>query len=52
MQYQSWWKQERKSYFVQQTVDGNIDDVDLLCVDMLVYVKVVQSDVKQLKKDF
>ena len=52
MQYQSWWKQERKSYFVQQTVDGIIDDVDLSCVDMLVYVKVVQSDVNQLKKDF
>ena len=35
---------------MQQTVDGNIDDVYLSCVDMLVYVKVVHSNVRQLKK--
>ena len=52
MYYQSWWKQEQQSYFVQQKADGNIDDVDLSCVDILVYVKVVQSYVKKLKKDF
>ena len=48
----SWWKQEQKSYFVQQTVDGNINDLDLSYVDMLVYVKMVQSDVRKSRKDF